>query len=87
MRSIWQHYVSNFQRLIQDGWTIYRTKGSSLYRWVYPYTTLPTKFRLKEALNINNIANRSSESFGTTCNCNVACSILFSTERCIAGKV
>ena len=87
MRLIWENYIGQFRKLLRDGWTIYKTGNSKVRTWVYPYTSLPTKFRMRDAIEINNIADSFNRVAGTTRTVNVACSIFFNTERCIKGEI
>ena len=85
MIELWKNYVAVFRKLITDGWIVVTRKSSCLYLWVYPYTSLPTKFRIKEAYEISNYADRYFDSAGTTRIINVGCSIFYDTRRCIWG--
>ena len=86
MLQLWEHYVKVFRKLITDGWQVYRTTGSTLYTWVYPFTSLPTKFRLKEAYEINNRASVYSRVFATTRAIDYSFSVSYDTREFLAGK-
>lgn len=76
MQKLYKHYFNAFRKLITDGWLIYNKRGSILYRWVYPCTSLPTKFSMREAYEITSAADASSFLYGTTRAVNHACCLL-----------
>ncbi len=88
MQQLWGKYFDTFRDLITAGWKIYKSgkKNSTLYFWVYPHTTLPTTFRLKEANEINNTAVSSSKLFGSTYNYTYACSMFYTSGQCVEGR-
>jgi hypothetical protein len=86
MQKLWNNYFETFKILITSGWKIFKSDKSSVYTWVYVHTTLPTKFRLKEANVINNTATNSNRFFGSTRVVPYACSMFYSAEACIQGK-
>lgn len=80
MLELYRNYVDVFRKLIVSGWKIYKRKHSCLYMWVYPYTDVPTRFRIREAYEINNTANAAATLFGTTRTLNIHCCI-YDTAR------
>lgn len=86
MKELWSFYVDVFKSLITSGWSVYKTTGSTVYRWVYTHTSLPTKFRLGVASEINTIANGFCSRANTTRNIPYSCSVFYGTEDCIKGR-
>lgn len=65
MLKLWEHYVNAFRRLIVGGWIVVKRNGSPVHYYVYPNTSLPTKFTLREAYGILENA-RSIANYGST---------------------
>lgn len=83
----WKEYVDIFKKLICSGWLVFKRSGKSLYMWVYPHCSLPTKYTIKEAYAINCVANDSRAFFGSTRATNYMCSLFYSTDECINERV
>lgn len=66
MLEYWSNYVDVFRKLIAAGFIIVKRKGSCLYWWVYPHSSVPAKLKIKEAYEILSYSDRSLDLFGST---------------------
>lgn len=73
MLDLWRNYVDVFRKLIAHGFIVVKRKNSCLYKWVYPYTNCPHKYKIKEAHEILDYALRSDNTFGSTRNITFHC--------------
>lgn len=77
---LWENYLAIFRSLVTSGWEIYRTDKSIIRTWVYSYCSLPTKFKMKEANEINVYADKSIQLFGSSTRTNIHCNIFYDTK-------
>ena len=65
MKEVWRNYTVVFKKLICAGFLIFKNSKSSVYTWVYPYTSIPTKYKIKEAYGIYQDANKFNHIAGS----------------------
>lgn len=80
MQTLWINYFKVFRALIVEGWQIYKKYKGVTYYWVYPNTSLPTKWRLSEAYEISRGAAGLAHRFGITNTTFINFNILHTTE-------
>ena len=66
MLKLWQHYIDVFRRIIASGWLVVKRSRSPVRYYVYPHSSLPTKWRMSEAIEIQDYANGFNDVAGTS---------------------